>query len=110
MIREGIIDKAHVLIAALFPLGAFPRIAEHCFQLVFIQRHRIVDEPLQAIGPPLLIIDTGTTVIAIPERLAGGRRRIEVVFQIVILQSIVQRGIQIVLLHLQDVQFDISIS
>ena len=59
--------------------------SEYGLQLVGVQGHRIVDEPLQTVGPPLLIIDAGTAVIAVPERLTGGRRGIEVFFQIVIL-------------------------
>ena len=40
--------------------------------------------------PPLLVIDVGTTVIAVPVALTRGAGGVEVGFQVVVLQGIAQ--------------------
>ena len=77
---------------------------------MLIESHGVVDEVFQTIGPPLLIVDAGTTVVTIPERFARSRRCVEIVLKIIVLQSVTKRCVKIMLLELQDIQFNVGIT
>ena len=105
-----VIDEVLVLVAALFPVAALPRIAEHELDLVLIEVEGVVGKPFQAVGPPLLVVDPGTSVIAVPERFARSGGCIEVALLVVVLQCIAERGVQHVTLGLKDVELHVGIA
>ena len=110
MVVHGVIDEPHVLIAALLPFAALPGISEHRLQLMLVEGQRVVHEPFQAVGPPFLVVDVCPAGVTVPKRLAGCGRRIEIGFQVVVLQGVAEGGVEHVLLHLKDVEFHVGIA
>ena len=77
---------------------------------MLIEVQCVVGKPFEAVGPPLLVVDVGTSVIAVPERFARSGRCIEVALQVVVLQCIAERGVQHVTLGLKDVELHVGIA